>query len=77
MTSFPAQLLRLKDRGLLRQGFKADLVVFDPDSVRDNATYLDSHQYSSGIRFVLVNGKIAIEEGKFTNELAGKVLLYR
>jgi N-acyl-D-amino-acid deacylase len=65
----------IRDRGLLRKGFKADLVIFDPDTVRDNATYLEPHQFSSGITWVLVNGKTAIQSGKPTSALSGRVLL--
>ena len=75
MSSLPAQTFRLKDRGLLLEGFKADLVVFDPDKVRENATYLDPYQYSSGLEYVLVNGKVAIENGRYNTALNGRVLL--
>jgi len=75
MTSLPASFLGLKDRGLLLQGFKADLVLFNPDTVRDNATYLDSRKYASGIEYVLLNGKWGIEKGKFNGSLNGRVVL--
>jgi len=75
MTSLPAQLLGLKDRGLLRKGYKADLVVFTPETVRDNATYQDPHQLSTGIDYVLINGKWSVEEGKYNDSLNGRVLL--
>lgn len=75
MSSLPAHLLQMKDRGLLLKGYKADVVIFEPEKVRDNATYLDSHQYSSGIEYVLVNGKITIENGQYNKTLSGKVLL--
>jgi N-acyl-D-amino-acid deacylase len=75
MTSLPAQFLQLKDRGLLREGYKADVVVFDPQTVRDNATYADPKQYSTGTDFVLVNGEIGVENGKYTGSRSGKLLL--
>lgn len=74
-TSLPAQLLRLKNRGLISEGYKADLVIFDPETIRDNATYLAPHQYSSGIDYVIINGKISIKNGKYNNSLNGKPLL--
>lgn len=75
MTSLPAQFLQLKDRGLLREGYKADVVVFDPKTIEDNATYADLRQYSTGTDFVLVNGKIGVEKGEYTAALNGKLLL--
>jgi len=75
MTSLPAQFLQLKDRGLIREGYKADVVVFDPQTVRDNATYANPKQYSTGTDFVLVNGEIGVENGKCTGSRNGKLLL--
>jgi N-acyl-D-aspartate/D-glutamate deacylase len=75
MTSLPAQFLGMKNRGLILEGFKADIVVFDPETVKDNSTYLDSHRLSSGIEYVLINGKVSIEKGRFNDILNGKVLL--
>lgn len=75
MTSLPAQLLRLPQRGLLLVGYKADITIFDPETVRDNATFLKPHQYSSGILYVLVNGKVSISAGEFNNTYFGKALL--
>jgi len=75
MTSLPAQIFNFKDRGLVREGFAADLVVFDPEAVRDNATFANPHQYSSGFDFVLVNGKVAVEGNKLTPERGGQVIL--
>jgi len=74
MTSYPAQRLRLRDRGLLRPGCWADVVVFDPKTIDETATFGDPHQYPVGIEYVLVNGVVAVEEGKLTKALAGKVL---
>lgn len=75
MTSLPAQFLGLKDRGLILEGYKADIVIFDPATVRDNSTYSDSHQFSTGIEHVLLNGKLSVEEGQYTKALHGRVLL--
>jgi len=77
MTSLPAQLFRLKDRGMLKKGYKADIVIFDPDTVRDNATYEDSHRLASGIHYVILNGKISVENGEFSHALNGRVLLHK
>ncbi|HEX2249697.1 MAG TPA: D-aminoacylase [Gemmatimonadales bacterium] len=73
-TSLPAQRMRLADRGVLKQGMWADVVVFNPDSVRDRATFEKPHQLSEGMRWVLVNGVPVIANGKATGELPGKVL---
>jgi dihydroorotase/N-acyl-D-amino-acid deacylase len=73
-TSLPAQRMRLADRGVLKAGMWADVVVFDPETVRDLATFDQPNQLSEGMRFVLVNGVPVIEEGKMTNALPGKVL---
>ena len=75
MTSLPAQIFAFKDRGLVREGFAADLVVFDPEAVRDNASFENPHQYSSGFDYVVVNGKVAVETGKLTAERGGQVIL--
>jgi N-acyl-D-amino-acid deacylase len=74
MTSLPAQIFAFKNRGLVREGFAADLVVFDPDKVRDNATFENPHQYSTGFDLVVVNGKIAVEADKLTIERGGQVI---
>ena len=73
-TSLPAQILGIRDRGLLREGFAADVVVFDPKNVRDRATFAQPHQHSAGIDYVLINGRIAVDAGKLTDTLAGQVL---
>jgi N-acyl-D-amino-acid deacylase len=75
MTSFPAQRFRLTERGLVRSGMWADLVIFDPKTVADTATFQKPHSYSSGFAFVLVNGRIVIEQGKHTGAKPGQVLL--
>jgi dihydroorotase/N-acyl-D-amino-acid deacylase len=73
-TSLPAQREHLTDRGVIKQGMWADLVVFDPAKVRDEATYADPNKFSVGMQHVLVNGVLVIEDGKMTGKLPGKVL---
>lgn len=74
MTSFPAQRLGLLDRGVLRPGMKADIAVFDPERVRDAATFEEPHQYAEGFSLVLVNGQIVFEDGRITEARPGRVL---
>jgi N-acyl-D-amino-acid deacylase len=74
MTGLPASVLGLRDRGRIQQGCKADLVVFDPENLRDRADYHDPHAYAEGIRYLFVNGRLAMENGRFTGERAGIVL---
>ena len=74
MTTLPAQRLKLTDRGRLAVGLKADLAVFSPADVRDRATFDDPHQYPAGVRHVLVNGRLALENGAQTDVLSGRVL---
>lgn len=75
MTGRPASVFGLKDRGLLKEGYAADVVVFDPETVIDRGTYEEPRQYPDGIRHVLVNGRFAVRDGKpMTSVLAGKVL---
>ncbi len=73
-SGFPAQKLGLRDRGMIRRGYKADLVVFNPATIKDQATYLDPLQYPSGIEYVLVNGKLVIERGQQTGARPGQVI---
>jgi N-acyl-D-aspartate/D-glutamate deacylase len=74
MTSLPARRMRLADRGILRAGMAADLVVFDPERVIDRATFADPSRYPDGIDVVVVNGKIVLDEGTLTPERPGRVL---
>ena len=73
-TALPAQRMRFADRGVLKAGMWADVVVFDPDTIHDVATFENPNQLSEGMRFVLVNGVPVIDEGNMTNALPGKVL---
>lgn len=74
MTAFPAQRLGLPDRGLLRDGFKADVVVFDFQAVRAPATRREPRQFPVGIEYVLVNGQVVVDRGQHTGVLAGRPL---
>ena len=74
MTSAPAQRLGLQDRGILRDGMKADIVVFNPDTVRANATFEEPKQYPDGISHVLVNGQLVVDNGVHTGALPGRAL---
>jgi N-acyl-D-amino-acid deacylase len=74
MTGMPAAKLRLRDRGLVRPGYAADLVVFDPERVRDTATYTDPHRHPTGIPWVLVNGAVVVDQGRMHAAGGGQVL---
>jgi N-acyl-D-amino-acid deacylase len=73
-SALPAQRMRLTDRGVLKQGMWADVVVFDPEAVRDVATFDDPNRLSEGMEYVLINGVPVVENGKMTGALPGKVL---
>ena len=74
MTTLPAQILGLRNRGQLREGFVADVVVLDLEEIRDMATFTDPHQYATGIDYVLVNGSFVVDEGAPTGMLPGIVI---
>lgn len=74
MTSLPASRFSLTDRGLIREGFHADMVLFDDKTILDTATFEDPHQFAIGVKYVLVNGELVIEEGQDTGVAAGRVL---
>ncbi|HEV2123670.1 MAG TPA: D-aminoacylase [Chloroflexota bacterium] len=74
MTGAPAARLGLEPKGMLRWGMDADVVVFDPNTVRDTATFAEPHQYAAGIHHVLVNGEITVRDGEHTGARAGRVL---
>lgn len=73
-TSLPAQILGLRDRGMVRRGFVADLAVVDLDALEDRATFFEPHQYSTGVDHVLVNGRFVVDGGRLTWELPGTIL---
>jgi N-acyl-D-amino-acid deacylase len=73
-TSLPARIMRLTDRGLIREGFAADLVVFDLNTIRDKATFFEPHQHSEGVEHVFINGVRVVDAGTLTHATPGKVL---
>lgn len=73
-SGLPADILRLTDRGYLKAGYFADVVIFDPKAYRDMATFEKPHQYAAGVKYLFVNGKTVIDDGKFLDVLAGKSL---
>jgi len=77
MTAMPSDKLGLKNRGKLIKGFYADITISNPDVVLDKATYVDPHQPPVGIEYVLVNGKLTVNQGKHTGEIAGEVLRFQ
>ena len=72
MSSAVATRLHIKNRGLLKEGFLADVVVFDPETVGDHATYDEPHQVSTGMEYVFVNGIAVVSEGRHTNAMPGR-----
>ena len=66
--------LGLTDRGILDTGYFADLVIFDPKTIEDQADFMNPHQYPTGIDYVMINGTIAVEYGEHTGVLSGRVL---
>lgn len=74
MTSLPAERMGFTDRGQIKEGFYADITIFDPKTIREVATFIDPHHYPEGVEYVLVNGQFAIKAGEFINVKAGQVL---
>ncbi len=74
MTALPAARFGFRRRGLIREGFMADLVIFDPEKIMDKATFTNPHQYPEGIHYVLVNGKLVVDEEEITGNLPGQIL---
>jgi N-acyl-D-amino-acid deacylase len=74
LTSFPCENLKLRERGRLKSGYFADVVVFDPATIADHATYEQSHQYSTGVRDVFVNGVQVLKDGEHTGKKPGQVV---
>ena len=74
MTLFPAKTYGIENRGQLKKGLKADLVIFDPNTIIDKATFIQPHQYPLGISHVLINGKWSIKNGEFLNKMNGVIL---
>jgi N-acyl-D-aspartate/D-glutamate deacylase len=74
MTSLPAARMHLKDRGILKRGMAADLVAFDPATVRERSTFADPTHYSEGVPYVAVNGELVVDEGRITSARPGRIL---
>ncbi len=74
-TSLAADIMNWKDRGWIKEGYKADIVVLDLDNIRINTTISNPHQYSEGVRYLFVNGELVLDNGEYNNKLPGKVLL--
>ena len=74
LTSFPAENLKIKRRGTLKPGYLADVVVFDPATIQDHATYSQPHQYSTGVEHVFVNGVQVLKDGRHTGAKPGRVV---
>ena len=74
LSGLPAANLKLDRRGLLQEGYYADVVVFDPDTVQDHATFVEPHQYATGVLHVFVNGTQVLEDGEHTGMTPGRVV---
>ena len=74
LTGLSAEKLRIRDRGLLRPGYYADVVVFDADSIQDHATFAEPHQYATGVVHVFVNGVQVLRDGEHTDAKPGRVV---
>jgi N-acyl-D-aspartate/D-glutamate deacylase len=74
MTGVAAERMGLRERGILREGYFADITVFDPRTVADRATFEHPTQTAAGIRWVMVNGRFTLDEGRLTSERPGKAL---
>lgn len=77
MTSLPARTFNFRDRGMIREGMAADLLLFDPAKVQDKSTYEKPHQYTEGFDVVLVNGVVMVDDGKLTEQRGGQVLRHQ
>jgi N-acyl-D-amino-acid deacylase len=77
LSSQPALNLSLPDRGMLKNGYFADIVIFDPKTIQDHATYAQPHQLATGVSYVLVNGRLALREGQATGAASGRFVRAR
>ncbi len=76
-TSLPARIMDLEDRGQIREGFAADIVIFDLATIRDKATFFEPHQHSEGVDYVLINGTAVVDGGTLTQAMPGRILVRR
>ena len=74
LAALPAQNLKIDRRGELKEGYYADVVVFDPDTIQDHATFVDPHQYATGMRHVFVNGQPVLKDGEHTGAKPGRAV---
>ena len=74
MTSLPASHLKIKKRGLLKRGYFADVVIFNPATIQDHATFDDPHQYATGVQYVFVNGQQVLKDGEHTGKMPGRLV---
>ena len=74
-TSLPARIMGLNDRGQLREGYAADIVIFDLATIRDKATFFEPHQHSEGVDYVFVNGTAVVDGGRLTHATPGRILI--
>ena len=77
MTSLPASIFSLSDRGLIKEGYKADIVIFDMETIEEKGTIANGRQHPEGIDYVIVNGAITAEKGKHTGALNGRILKHK
>ena len=73
-TSKTADILKIPNRGKLQEGYFADVIIFDPKTFKDVADYSNAFEMAVGLEFSIINGKLSVEDGKFTNQLNGRVL---
>jgi N-acyl-D-aspartate/D-glutamate deacylase len=74
MSGATAQRLGIRDRGILREGYYADISIFDSENIRDLATFENPHQYAEGVEFVIVNGVLVLDDGEVTDARPGQIL---
>ena len=74
LTNLPAENLKINKRGLLKEGYYADIVVFDPEKIQDHATFEEPHQYATGVSHVFVNGQQVLKDGEHTGATPGRIV---
>jgi N-acyl-D-amino-acid deacylase len=74
LSHLPAENLKISHRGLLKQGYYADIVIFNPEEIRDHATFEEPHQYATGVKYVFVNGQLVLRDGEHTGAKPGRIV---
>jgi N-acyl-D-amino-acid deacylase len=74
MTSLAAQQMGIRDRGIIREGMKADIIIFDPKTITDRSTFEQPHAYSEGVKYSIVNGKVVLDNGTHTGARPGRII---